>query len=179
VQRGLRGKVSFGEPDRTSWVTGRSFGKGRRTARETLRSGGRLARVKRTSVRESHTQEEGSPSTAGRPNVEGPCDSYSQGPSPMFGAHCFAPVTTFRWTPRGDVTEIRSRFVHTPVHPCGEPCGRPVTWARRNSCRAGGARRSTAGSEVEAGFGGVMQTFDNTRPLVAGMAVGCARAALW
>ncbi len=31
--------------------------------------------------------------------------------------------------------------------------------------------------EVE-GFAGVMQTFDNTRPLVAGMAVGCARAAL-
>ena len=32
--------------------------------------------------------------------------------------------------------------------------------------------------ETELGFGGVMQTFDNTRPLVAGMAVGCARAAL-
>jgi acyl-CoA dehydrogenase len=32
--------------------------------------------------------------------------------------------------------------------------------------------------ETENGFGGVMQTFDNTRPLVAGMAVGCARAAL-
>jgi acyl-CoA dehydrogenase len=30
----------------------------------------------------------------------------------------------------------------------------------------------------ERGFGGVMQTFDNTRPLVAGMAVGVARAAL-
>ncbi len=28
------------------------------------------------------------------------------------------------------------------------------------------------------GFGGVMATFDNTRPLVAAMAVGCARAAL-
>src|SRR5206468_8229308 len=28
------------------------------------------------------------------------------------------------------------------------------------------------------GFAGVMQTFDNTRHLVAGMAVGCARAAL-
>jgi acyl-CoA dehydrogenase len=28
------------------------------------------------------------------------------------------------------------------------------------------------------GFAGVMQTFDNTRPLVAAMAVGCARAAL-
>src|SRR5699024_4701147 len=28
------------------------------------------------------------------------------------------------------------------------------------------------------GFGGVMATFDNTRPLVAGMAVGVARAAL-
>ena len=28
------------------------------------------------------------------------------------------------------------------------------------------------------GFGGAMATFDNTRPLVAGMAVGCARAAL-
>jgi len=32
--------------------------------------------------------------------------------------------------------------------------------------------------EVEKGFGGVKQTFDNTRPLVAGMAVGLARAAL-
>jgi acyl-CoA dehydrogenase len=32
--------------------------------------------------------------------------------------------------------------------------------------------------EAEQGFAGVMQTFDNTRPLVAGMAVGCARAAL-
>lgn len=32
--------------------------------------------------------------------------------------------------------------------------------------------------DVEKGFGGVMQTFDNTRPLVAGMAVGLARACL-
>jgi acyl-CoA dehydrogenase len=32
--------------------------------------------------------------------------------------------------------------------------------------------------EDDQGFAGVMQTFDNTRPLVAGMAVGCARAAL-
>ncbi len=32
--------------------------------------------------------------------------------------------------------------------------------------------------EDEKGFAGAMQTFDNTRPLVAGMAVGCARAAL-
>jgi acyl-CoA dehydrogenase len=31
---------------------------------------------------------------------------------------------------------------------------------------------------VERGFAGVMQTFDNTRPMVAGMAVGVARAAL-
>ncbi|CAN5249198.1 acyl-CoA dehydrogenase family protein [soil metagenome] len=31
---------------------------------------------------------------------------------------------------------------------------------------------------VTQGFAGVMATFDNTRPLVAGMAVGCARAAL-
>ncbi|MDJ0392064.1 acyl-CoA dehydrogenase family protein [Rhodococcus sp. G-MC3] len=31
---------------------------------------------------------------------------------------------------------------------------------------------------TEKGFAGVMQTFDNTRPLVAGMAVGVARAAL-
>ncbi|MGB1556715.1 MAG: acyl-CoA dehydrogenase family protein [Oceanococcaceae bacterium] len=31
---------------------------------------------------------------------------------------------------------------------------------------------------TKAGFGGVMQTFDNTRPVVAAMAVGCARAAL-
>ena len=32
--------------------------------------------------------------------------------------------------------------------------------------------------DTKKGFGGVMQTFDNTRPLVAGMAVGVARAAL-
>jgi acyl-CoA dehydrogenase len=32
--------------------------------------------------------------------------------------------------------------------------------------------------DVKHGFGGAMQTFDNTRPLVAGMAVGVARAAL-
>lgn len=32
--------------------------------------------------------------------------------------------------------------------------------------------------ETEKGFAGVMQTFDNTRPLVAAMAVGLARAAL-
>lgn len=31
---------------------------------------------------------------------------------------------------------------------------------------------------VEKGFAGVMETFDNTRPLVAGMAIGVARAAL-
>ncbi|MBB3035701.1 acyl-CoA dehydrogenase family protein [Hoyosella altamirensis] len=32
--------------------------------------------------------------------------------------------------------------------------------------------------DVKKGFGGVMATFDNTRPLVAGMAIGVARAAL-
>jgi acyl-CoA dehydrogenase len=32
--------------------------------------------------------------------------------------------------------------------------------------------------DVKQGFGGAMQTFDNTRPLVAGMAVGLARACL-
>ncbi|MCL3819441.1 acyl-CoA dehydrogenase family protein [Aeromicrobium wangtongii] len=32
--------------------------------------------------------------------------------------------------------------------------------------------------EIAQGFAGAMATFDNTRPLVAGMAVGCARAAL-
>ncbi|MFW2388945.1 MAG: acyl-CoA dehydrogenase family protein [Polyangiales bacterium] len=36
----------------------------------------------------------------------------------------------------------------------------------------------TADIDTKKGFGGVMQTFDNTRPLVAGMAVGVARAAL-
>jgi acyl-CoA dehydrogenase len=32
--------------------------------------------------------------------------------------------------------------------------------------------------DTKRGFGGVMQTFDNTRPLVAGMAIGVARACL-
>jgi acyl-CoA dehydrogenase len=42
-------------------------------------------------------------------------------------------------------------------------------------------RSNLLGSEevnVEKGFAGVMETFDNTRPLVAGMALGVARAAL-
>jgi acyl-CoA dehydrogenase len=50
---------------------------------------------------------------------------------------------------------------------------------RFTDCRV--PRENLLGSpeiEVEQGFAGVMQTFDNTRPLVAAMAVGCARAAL-
>ncbi|HYJ66702.1 MAG TPA: acyl-CoA dehydrogenase family protein [Nocardioidaceae bacterium] len=48
-----------------------------------------------------------------------------------------------------------------------------------DNCRV--PRANLLGSpEVEGdqGFAGVMQTFDNTRPLVAAMAVGCGRAAL-
>jgi acyl-CoA dehydrogenase len=40
----------------------------------------------------------------------------------------------------------------------------------------GGPRETK--QDLEQGFGGAMQTFDNTRPLVAAMAVGIARAAL-
>jgi acyl-CoA dehydrogenase len=50
---------------------------------------------------------------------------------------------------------------------------------RLDDCRV--PRENLLGSpEIDTGkgFGGVMQTFDNTRPLVAAMAVGCARAAL-
>src|SRR3546814_2653650 len=32
--------------------------------------------------------------------------------------------------------------------------------------------------DVKQGFAGAMATFDNTRPLVAAMAIGCARASL-
>lgn len=32
--------------------------------------------------------------------------------------------------------------------------------------------------DTQKGFGGVMETFDNTRPLVAAMAIGCAKASL-
>jgi acyl-CoA dehydrogenase len=44
-----------------------------------------------------------------------------------------------------------------------------------NDCRV--PKENLLGS-AEIGFAGVMQTFDNTRPIVASMAVGCARAAL-
>ncbi len=50
---------------------------------------------------------------------------------------------------------------------------------RFNKCRVPAA--NLLGSpevDTQKGFGGVMQTFDNTRPVVAGMAIGCARAAL-
>jgi acyl-CoA dehydrogenase len=50
---------------------------------------------------------------------------------------------------------------------------------RLDNCRV--PRENLLGTpeiEPERGFAGVMQTFDNTRPLVAAMAVGCARAAL-
>ena len=32
--------------------------------------------------------------------------------------------------------------------------------------------------DIAKGFAGVMETFDNTRPLVAAMAIGCAKASL-
>jgi len=53
---------------------------------------------------------------------------------------------------------------------------------RFTDCRVP-AENMLGSSEIEdagdaTGFAGAMQTFDNTRPLVAGMAVGCARAAL-
>jgi acyl-CoA dehydrogenase len=50
---------------------------------------------------------------------------------------------------------------------------------RLENCRVG--KDALLGSpevDVKQGFGGAMQTFDNTRPLVAAMAVGVARAAL-
>jgi acyl-CoA dehydrogenase len=50
---------------------------------------------------------------------------------------------------------------------------------RLENCRV--PREALLGSpeiDVKQGFGGAMQTFDNTRPLVAGMAVGVGRAAL-
>jgi acyl-CoA dehydrogenase len=50
---------------------------------------------------------------------------------------------------------------------------------RFENCRVP-ASNLLGSAEVDAdkGFAGVMQTFDNTRPLVAAMAVGCARASL-
>lgn len=50
---------------------------------------------------------------------------------------------------------------------------------RLEDCRVG--KEALLGSpeiDVKQGFGGAMQTFDNTRPLVAAMAVGVGRAAL-
>ena len=51
---------------------------------------------------------------------------------------------------------------------------------RLEDCRVPARRTCSATPtiDIEQGFGGVMQTFDNTRPLVAGMAVGLARACL-
>ena len=57
------------------------------------------------------------------------------------------------------------RLRHRQLHPAGLP-----------GAERGAARRP--GGEVEKGFAGAMQTFDNTRPLVAAMAVGVTRAAL-
>ncbi|MEB4926913.1 acyl-CoA dehydrogenase family protein [Pseudomonas aeruginosa] len=48
-----------------------------------------------------------------------------------------------------------------------------------NDCRVPAANLlGNAEVDVQKGFAGVMETFDNTRPLVAGMAVGVAKAAL-
>jgi acyl-CoA dehydrogenase len=50
---------------------------------------------------------------------------------------------------------------------------------RFENCRVPAANLlGSAEVDADKGFAGVMQTFDNTRPLVASMAVGCARAAL-
>ncbi len=48
-----------------------------------------------------------------------------------------------------------------------------------NDCRVPAANLlGNAEVDVQKGFAGVVETFDNTRPLVAGMAVGVAKAAL-
>ncbi|UVE18324.1 acyl-CoA dehydrogenase family protein [Pseudomonas sp. LS44] len=48
-----------------------------------------------------------------------------------------------------------------------------------NDCRVPAANLlGNAEIDVQKGFAGVMETFDNTRPLVAGMAIGVAKAAL-
>jgi acyl-CoA dehydrogenase len=48
-----------------------------------------------------------------------------------------------------------------------------------NYCRVpAGNLLGNAEIDVQKGFAGVMETFDNTRPLVAGMAIGVAKAAL-
>jgi acyl-CoA dehydrogenase len=50
---------------------------------------------------------------------------------------------------------------------------------RFENCRVPAANLlGTPEVDADKGFAGVMQTFDNTRPLVAAMAVGCARASL-
>ncbi|MEV6267440.1 acyl-CoA dehydrogenase family protein [Kribbella sp. NPDC051936] len=48
---------------------------------------------------------------------------------------------------------------------------------RFDNCRVPAANL-LGSADIDKGFAGVMQTFDNTRPLVAAMAVGCARASL-
>jgi acyl-CoA dehydrogenase len=48
---------------------------------------------------------------------------------------------------------------------------------RFENCRVPAANL-LGSADIDKGFAGVMQTFDNTRPLVAAMAVGCARASL-
>ncbi|TCO41010.1 acyl-CoA dehydrogenase [Kribbella antiqua] len=48
---------------------------------------------------------------------------------------------------------------------------------RFENCRVP-AENLLGSASIDRGFAGVMQTFDNTRPLVAAMAVGCARASL-
>ena len=58
---------------------------------------------------------------------------------------------------------------------------RPRTPRRSGSRTAGCPQENLLGSpdiDPKQGFAGAMATFDNTRPLVAAMAVGCARASL-
>ncbi|MFI6832317.1 acyl-CoA dehydrogenase family protein [Kribbella sp. NPDC050241] len=57
--------------------------------------------------------------------------------------------------------------------------GSDTATLRFDNCRVPAANLlGSAEIDADKGFAGVMQTFDNTRPLVASMAVGCARASL-
>ena len=58
-------------------------------------------------------------------------------------------------------------------------CGSDSAAITFTDCRVPAANLlGTPEVDVQKGFAGVMQTFDNTRPLVAGMALGVARASL-
>ena len=122
--------------------------------------------------------------TTARSTARSTCSTAKRSTSPPASAPIWSSSGRRSIAPAGVRRSARSSS-SAPTPACGSS-GSTTSWAsarpipRSSASRSAAFRRTDCSadrvrpSDLEQGFGGAMQTFDNTRPLVAAMAVGIA-----